>query len=266
MTVVAVVGDATTTTALAVAAGWPTEDGAVVLEADPSGGTLAGWLDTPVHPSLATVVATIGTGTDQRSAMTTFDSMVRRTHSGIRFVPNAIRSRAARGAVEEAAVGLVPAIAASHTTVLADLGRHAAGLPVPALVHAAAAVLVVHRQDAASAAAATVRIERLAETVEDLAPSAGRIVLAVVGRVPFEAAEICAFVEQSVPGSVFAAAGVADDPLAAATLAGRAGVSAKRLRRLPLLRSAADLARLLADAVHDERAVTSGNARTGAPP
>jgi MinD-like ATPase involved in chromosome partitioning or flagellar assembly len=267
MTIVAVVGDATTTTALAVAASWPTEDGAIVLEADPSGGTLAGWLDTPVHPSLATLVATIGTGADQRATLTTFDSMVRRTDSGIWFVPNVIRARAARGAVEEAAVGLVPAIARSRTTVLADLGRLAAGLPVPPVASAAEVIMVVHRQDRASAAAATVRIERLVETVEDLATSPGRMVLTVIGRVPFEAAEIGAFVEQSVPCSLFAVADVADDPLAAATLAGRAGVSAKRLRRLPLMRSAADVARLLASAVDDdEHAVATGTAAAGAPP
>jgi hypothetical protein len=265
MTIVAVVGDAATTTALAVAAGWPTENGAVVVEADPSGGTLAGWLDTPVHPSLATLVATIGAGVDQRSAITTFDSMIRRTDSGIRFVPNVIRSRAARGAVEEAAVSLIPAIAASHTTVLADLGRHAAGLPVPPVVRAAEMVMVVHRQDRASAAAATVRIERLVETVEDLAPSARRMVLAVVGRVPFDAEEIGAFVDQSVPGSLLATAEVADDPLAAATLAGRAGVSAKRLRRLPLMRSAADVGRLLSAGIRDEHAVTAGDAAGATP-
>jgi len=35
---------------------------------------------------------------------------------------------------------------------------------------------------------------------------------------------------------------IADDPLAAATIAGRAGVSARRLRRLPLMRDATRLA------------------------
>lgn len=266
MTIVAVVGDATTTTALAVAACWPSEDGAVVLEADPSGGALAAWLDTPAHPSLATIVATVGTGGDPRSAMTTFDSMTRRSSSGIRFVPNAVRSRAARRAVEEAAVGLVPAIAASTVAVLADLGSHTPGLPVPPVLHAAEVVLVVHRQDRASAAAASVRIERLVETVEDITSSAGRIALAVIGRVPFDVTEIGAFVEQSVPDSLIATVEIADDPLAAATLCGRAGVSAKRLRRLPLMRSATDVARLLAGVVQDERAVPTGDVATGAPP
>jgi hypothetical protein len=46
-----------------------------------------------------------------------------------------------------------------------------------------------------------------------------------------------------------------DDPLAAATLAGRSGVSAKRLRRLPLMRDAARLAGDLADLVSSSLAL-----------
>ena len=56
MTIVAVIGDCTTTTCIALAAGWPGRR-RLVLEADPSGGSLAGWLDTPSSPSLATIVA-----------------------------------------------------------------------------------------------------------------------------------------------------------------------------------------------------------------
>ena len=57
MTIVGVVGDCTTTTCLALASCWPAVDDAVILEADPLGGSLAGWLDTPASPSLATMVA-----------------------------------------------------------------------------------------------------------------------------------------------------------------------------------------------------------------
>ena len=59
MTVVTVLGDAATTTALALAAGWRSSDQVVVVEADPSGGSLAAWLDVPLAPSLSTVVATL---------------------------------------------------------------------------------------------------------------------------------------------------------------------------------------------------------------
>jgi MinD-like ATPase involved in chromosome partitioning or flagellar assembly len=266
VTLVAVVGDVTTTTAVALAAGWPTVDGAVVLEADPSGGALAAWLDTTLHPSLATVVAAIGHERDHRSALATFDSMVRRSRSGIRFVPNMIRARAAQRAVEEAATGLAPVLAAAGTTVLADTGRHVPGSPVPSVRSSADLVLVVHRQSRASTAAATVHVERLVETIEDLTTTHAPVVLAVVGSRPFDVAEIGAFVGQATNDALTATVEIADDPLAAATLAGRAGVSAKRLRRLPLMRSASALARLLDDLASAEPvAAGHGNVAGGSP-
>ncbi len=246
MTLVAVVGDAATTTAVALAAGWSAPDDAVVLEADPTGGSLAGWLDTPAHPSLSTVVAHVGTNTD-RSALTTLDAMTHRSASGVRFVAAPVRARAAHRAVEEAAVALFPTIADAPLAVIADAGRHRAGEPPTAVLRLADVVVIVHRQANASAAAATVRIERLVETVEELAHLDADVVLAVIGATPFDPAEIGSFVLQAVPESIGTTVALADDPLAAATIAGRAGVSAKRLRRLPLLRDAS----LVADAVLD---------------
>ena len=247
MTIVAVVGDATTTAAVALAAGWPTEvsdGGVIVLEADPGGGSLAGWLDTPAQPSLATIVANVGpdTGRDPRSTLATIDAMTQHSNAGIRFVPNAVRARAARRAIDEAAVVVLPALAAADLTVIADVGTLRADVEVPSVLPSAEVVVLVHRQATASAAAATVRVERLVETVETLADLPADIVLAVVGDTPFEAAEIAAFVNDSVPDAVRMSGVLPDDPLSAATIAGRAGVSARRLGRLPLMRDASRLA------------------------
>ncbi len=135
--------------------------------------------------------------------------------------------------------------------MIADVGAHRAPTPThrrPAL-GVADVVVVVHRQATASAAAATVRIERLVETVEELAHLDATVVLAVVGATPFDPAEIGAFVDESVPATVQIVASIADDPLSAATIAGRTGVSAKRLRRLPLMRDAFDLAGTLHELV-----------------
>ena len=57
MGIVALVGDATTTTAVALASAWSADDEVVVLEFDPSGGSLAAWMDTPAVPTLSTFVA-----------------------------------------------------------------------------------------------------------------------------------------------------------------------------------------------------------------
>jgi MinD-like ATPase involved in chromosome partitioning or flagellar assembly len=253
VTIVAIAGDATTTTAVAIAAGWPTDrgDDVVVLEADPHGGSLAGWLGTPAQPSLATIVANAGIDAQRshRAVLDTIGAMTRRSDAGVRFIPNAVRARAAHRAVEEAALVVLPALAGAPTVVLADVGRLRAGDAPSPVIRAADVVVIVHRQAAASAPAATVRIERLVESVEELADLDATFVLAVIGRSPFDPAEIGQFVDQSVPDTVGRTVALSDDPLAAATFAGRSGVSAKRLRRLPLMRDAARLAGGIADLV-----------------
>jgi hypothetical protein len=257
VTVIAVVGDAATTSAVAIAAGWAVDDEVIVLEADPSGGSLAGWLDTPQQPSLATIVATIGPNgaSDLRSAMATIDAMTQHSATGVRFVANAVRGRAAHRAVDEAGAAVVPAAAGASTVVIADVGAHrGAHISAPSTaLEFADAIVLVHRQATASAAAATVRIERLVEIVEELAHLDAAIVLAVIGTAPFDPAEIGAFVDEAVPATVQLVLSLADDPLTAATIAGRAGVSAKRLRRLPLMRDASDLASTLHDLVRVRR-------------
>ena len=245
MTIIAVIGDCTTTTCIALAAGWPGD--AFVLEVDPSGGSLAGWLDTPSSPSLATIVAKIG-GRDAAdgSVMSTVSTMTHDSASGIRFVAAPLRTLPARRAIEEAAVLVVPALVTSNVVALADIGRRHPGDVAPAFVAPAAATLVVHRQHAASAAAEAVRLERLVELVERLAATTQTLTLAVVGADPFDPAEIAEHVDASVPGALGDVVRLADDPLAATVLAGRAGVSANRLRRLPLMRSAVSAAASLA--------------------
>jgi len=257
VTIVAVVGDVATTSTVALAAAWPTHDEVTVLEADPAGGSLAGWLDTPAHPSLATIVANVGqvAGDDHRPVLDTFHTMSHRSAPGIRFVSNAVRARAAHRAIEEAAIVVLPAIAAAPITVIADVGAFRSGQsPSPAL-RVADVVVVVHQQAAASAAAASVRIERLVEMVEELAHLDTPIILAVVGSTPFEPAEIGAFVDESVPDTVRMTVAIADDPLAAAAIAGRTGVSSKRLRRLPLMRDAARLADAVCELLDEQHSV-----------
>lgn len=244
MTIIAVVGDATTTTAVALSVGWP-GDGAVILEADRAGGSLAAWLDTPAHPTLATIVATAGSSENHHEVMATVDAMTHHSSTGVRFVSNAVRSRAANLAVAEATFSVLPAMSSSERTLVADAGRHRGGDSLSPVVRAGDIVVIVHRQAAASAAAASVRIERLIETVEDVAHTDALVVMAVIGAAPFDIAELSQFVDAAVPDSIASTVGLADDPLAAFTIAGRTGVSSRRLRRLPLMRDAAEVAHML---------------------
>jgi hypothetical protein len=241
MTVVAVLGDGATTSTVALAVGWPTADQVVVVETDRRGGSLAAWLDVPLSPSLSTVVATLhgaGGGRDASTPWSTIEPLVRRAPSGIRFVPAPFRAREAGRAILEAERHLVPLLAQRDDVVaLADCGRPAVVDEVSGVLDHAAAVVVCHRQETASAAAASVRVERLAEQLASLRDRGARVVLAVVGEEPFAGDEIARFVGPEVSWRPLAA-----DPLAAAVLAGRRGVSPRRLARLPLLRTAAQIA------------------------
>lgn len=267
MTLIAIGGDAATTTTLALAAGWPGPAAAdttrrrheaadetdpdavdpnehgdlVVVEADPSGGSLAAWLDTPLTPSLSTLVSTLhqsaGAGSTPAAMWSTVNSMIRRSSSGIRFIPAPFRAREARGPITEADRTLFPLLAASeHLTGLVDVGR-LDPLRLPSMAHHADLVIVVHRQDASSAPAATVRLERLAETVDALRTTGHAVALAVIGDEPFPLDEVVAFASAGARAWTLAV-----DDLAAQVFAGRSGVSAKRLARLPLPRSATRVA------------------------
>jgi MinD-like ATPase involved in chromosome partitioning or flagellar assembly len=240
VTLVAVVGDCTTTTCVALAATWPTGNpdptDVLILEADPSGGSLAGWLDTPNSPTLGTLVANTASEAGRTTAaMSTIESMVLTSDSGVRLIAAPTRSIPARRAIEEAGVSIIPALGSARSlVVLADLGRNRLDESRPILNHSAV-VVVIHRQVRTSPAAEAVRLERLIETIEHVGAP---IVLGLIGRDPFDPSEIAEFISTSVPGAVADSFVLADDALAAAVLAGRTGVSARRLARLPLMRSA----------------------------
>ena len=262
MSIVALIGDGTTTTSLAVASGWPDPDPPLVVEADPSGGSLAAWLDTPALPSLATVVAQV-TRPDDGAASTEsrFDVLralepsIHRPAAGIAFVAAPTRSIAASRAVEEAATVVVPALAATDdVTAIVDLGRHGGHLPLPPVLRHSDVIVACHRQSAASARAGAVRLERFAEQVAHWSTGGRALIPVVIGDEPFDPDEIGRFlVDRSDGAPIHVLHVLDDDPLAAAVLAGREGVSARRLQRLPLMRSAAELARRIHDTVHQQR-------------
>jgi hypothetical protein len=255
VSLVALIGDCSTTTAIAVAASWPVDREVVVLEADRTGGSLAGWLDTPPTPSLTTLVAARGSraagrlGDGPRSddggesgtaefGWSHVAHAVQSSASGVHFLAAPVRSREAAIAIAEAERILFPMLDRLTTpTVLADVGGHAAADPLPGVVRDATAVVALHRQDPSSAGAEAVRLDRLVELLEQLAPSRGRLVLGVIGDEPFEVAEIGGYVASRTTTTIAATHRIAFDPLSASVLAGRCGVSAKRLGRLPLARS-----------------------------
>lgn len=246
MAIVAVAGDLTTTTAVALAAGWPVTTDTILVEADATGGDLAAWFDLPATPSLSTVVTRVRDG-----AWPDIERHTRLADNGLRLIPAPTRAGEAAQAVGEAARALVPSLAALRAPVtIADVGRLQPAPVTHPFVGAAAAVVVVHRQAPQSARAAAVRLQRLTDQLAELAASPTPVVVAVVGSRPFDLDEIGRFLADDAGAS--AVVGLPDDPLAAAVFAGRTGVSPRRLTRLPLVRAARDLAgtvdRLLAPA------------------
>jgi len=242
--IVALVGDATTTTAVALAAAWSAEDEVIVLEFDPSGGSLAAWMDTPAVPSLSTFVASRSASmTDDGSpTWSDIESIIHGSSSRLRFIAAPARSREAARSIGEASTSMLAVVAASSTTVLADAGRTRVSDGIPEILARATDIVVVHRQDPASPGAASVRLERLVESMEQLGLLDSDLHLAVIGDDPFDVEEIAAYVATHASVTIESATTIAVDPLSAMVLAGRAGVSAKRLSRLPLLRSVTPLA------------------------
>ena len=237
MGLVAVAGDVCTTTAVVLAASWPTDD-ALLVDADPWGGDLAAWFDLTTIPSLSTVVTRAGDRTWGE-----VEPHVRTTRGGIRVITGAASMAEARRAVEEADRVVVPALTSPDApTVIVDTGRLTTP-PAHPFVLAAGVTLVVHRQAPQSVGAAAIRIQRLAEQLEHLATTHSELVVALVGQRPFGADDVTRFLHEAV-GQIDVIA-LPDDALAAAVLAGRPGVSARRLRRLPLMRAGHELAALL---------------------
>lgn len=241
MAIVAVTGDASTTTTVALAAGWPADDEMFVLEADPSGGDMAAWFDMPVQPSLSTAVTRLLDGDWPE-----IERHTRLASTGTRVIPAPVRAAEAAQAVAESNRLLVPALAALRSpSALVDVGIPPASPAGHPAVASAAVIVVVHRQATQSAAAAAVRLERFGDQLVALSSSVP-VVAVVVGARPFDLVEISRFLAGSV--GELPVVGLPIDDLAAAVLAGRQGVSARRLARLPLLRAARELASVVRQA------------------
>jgi hypothetical protein len=265
---IAIIGDRTTTTTLSIAAAWnetardratrnrrgrnrtgrnETEqegwDAPLVVEVDPAGGSLAAWLDMPTNPSLSTIVA-------QGSALQSdgLEPLIRTSPHGLHIIPAPVRSREASRAVDEASRSLLPTLSDdSRRTALFDVGRLVPAAGVPPTVQGASAIVLCHRQDPASARAAAVRLERLAESVELLAHLDRPLTIVLIGDQPYSGDEIVDYLLRdelriATPAAVPTLIPFPEDPLCAAVLAGRVGVSTRRLARLPLMRAARTLA------------------------
>jgi hypothetical protein len=233
MSLVAVVGDCATTTAIGLASTWPSGEPTFVVEFDAAGGCASAWLDVPRTPGLSELAAGSDAGT-----WAAIEACIQHTASGVDVLVAPTRPVEAAAAVAAAAPTVLPVLSAIQDRVaIADGGRLRSGLS--ALVVQAGLVVVCHRQHHGSAAAAAVGLERVAETCAALAARSIPHVVALIGDRPYGADEVARFAATPL------VVAVALDPWAAAVVAGRAG-SAVRLRRSPLWRSLANLSGVVA--------------------
>jgi MinD-like ATPase involved in chromosome partitioning or flagellar assembly len=236
MAIVAVMGDAATTTSVSIAIAWPATDDVLLVEADPKGGDLAAWFDMPVVPSLSTVVTRVLDG-----SWPEVERLTRVSPVGLRVLPAPAGAAEAQQAVAESARVLALTLSSLRTpVVIADVGDVPTRADAHPFLSVAAVAVVVHRQSPQSARAAAVRLQRLSDQITALNSSVPSIVVVVVGAVPYGPDEVATFL--SAGSGDVAVVALPIDPLAASVVAGRTGVSARRLARLPLMRSAQHLA------------------------
>ena len=295
MTVVGLLGDRTTTTAMALAVSWPGNRPVTLIEADPTGGSLLGWLD---DPSTLGGRALRREGERRRPLGTPIDDFLRDLEHRPAGNLGRVVDIAAGEDVGDRLVGEFEVITApvhpleadravsrlpfassgSHRdsrwgswsaqrTCLVDLGyrphRPLNGVEPSALD----LLVVVLAQRAASEGAAAAHIGRMsgiADQLRSLGEALPPVVVLVVGDRPFDPFEVGDHVRSRLgvasderSGDEVAnepSSGVVvlpSDPLAAAVLAGRAGMSARRWSKTRLGRAATIAARELAELTHD---------------
>ena len=195
MAIVAVAGDLTTTTSIALASAWPISDDAIVIEADPTGGDLAAWFDMPVSPSLSTVVTRVLDG-----AWPEIERHTRLSDSGIRLIPAPTRAGEASQAIGESARSVVSTLATLRSpVVIADTGR----LQLSPAAHPVRRGCSDHHRRAPPGApvgsrCGAVRLQRLADQLDAFSAIPTALVVAVVGATPFDLGEIESFLAESV--------------------------------------------------------------------
>jgi len=295
MTVIGLIGDRTTTTAMALAVSWPGDRPVTLIEADPTGGSLLGWLD---DPSTLGRRALRREGERRRPLGTPIDDFLRDLeHRPSGNLGRAVDIAAGENAGDrllgeldvitapvhpleaERAVSRLPFASpgthrdsrwgswSAQRICLVDLGSRP-HRPLDGVDPSALDLLVmVVAQRSASEGAAAAHIGRMSGIVDQLR-SLGEalppVVVLVVGDRPFDPFEVgdhvrsrLGVVSDERAGDEVAnepSSGVVvlpSDPLAAAVLAGRAGMSARRWSKTRLGRAATIAARELAELTHD---------------
>ncbi len=218
-----------TTTALALAATWPSHRRCLLVEADPFGGVIAPRYGLGDTPGLSSLAADSRRGLDN-------DSVWRHTQ----HLPGGVPVLVGAATLDEA-YAVLRDLAGSLTTwatnqaeidVIVDCGRILPGRSTAGIIGPAGVVMVLTRPTLDQLRPATHQVGALNASGID----AG---LLLVGEEPYGAVEVSAALDVDVVGVV------SWDPRTAGVLTGSHG-TVRDLRRSPLVRSVATLAQRLA--------------------
>lgn len=210
-----------TTTALALAATWPTDRHVQVIEADPDGGVLAARQGVPSEPGLSTLAVS------SRRSLSPSDPaphLQSPAGSDVRLLVAPPAAEQARRSLQLAAAPLAAALRGlADTDAIVDVGRLRPDSEAMSLVEAADAVLLVARPRLDE-------LQQLPARLRALRPTLARVGLLLIGDEPYPPAEVAVALAAEVVGVI------ADDRRAAEALGGAGGSS--RLGRSSLMRSA----------------------------
>jgi Flp pilus assembly CpaE family ATPase len=222
-----------TTTAAALAAAGTTEGRTLLVELDPSGGSVQVLTDTPSTPGIVEMAGLLRRG----GSNTAVDSSVTFLPEGVPTLLAPTSTLVAASVIESASARWMPALDGAALDVVVDAGRWDPTQPSARRVHGADLVVTVCRPTLAG-------VEHTRHLVDKLRDLTHRPVVAVVvGAQPYDPVEVAAHLDLPLGGSL------SWDPRGAARLWDE-GVSRGWLKS-PLARSAYDALAGLAELADD---------------
>lgn len=170
-----------TTAAVALAAAGTTEGRTLMVELDPSGGSVQIYADTPAAPGLVEVAGRLRRG----GSSTLVDDSVTFLPDGVPSLLAPTSALVAASVIESASARWMPALQGAALDVVVDAGRWDPGQPSSRRVHGADVVALVCRPTMAG-------VEHSRHLVDRLRDAAQRptIALIVVGEQPYDPAEV----------------------------------------------------------------------------
>ncbi len=242
-----------TTSALALALGWPTQ--VIIAECDPAGGDILAGLfggHLPASGGLLPLAVEAGGSTDA-AARALWDQLIDLDDERSRLLLAGISDPRQATALAPSWPTLAAALAGVTADVIADCGRLEPGSPLAPVLAVAGVVVLVLRPTLRQVSRARARAEILAEMLG----GRQRVALLIVGEGAHPAREVGHVLDLPV------AATLPEDRKTAAVLSDGNG-SRRGLAARPLVRAAAGAGRALRERLPDEARVTGAAARSGA--